>query len=94
MSAKTEPFTAAMAREIAGPTAEEIADGACAHIRKAAEEKKREIIIRDGFWGGNDAYSQTELYRAACKCLKDRGFSTSLHYVESQFVDIGTKVTW
>lgn len=68
-------------------------------IRKAAGERKTEIIIRESPY--NDwLYDEKNLkkrdedaYKAISK-LRELGFSVGLYYNELQFVDIGLRINW
>lgn len=90
-------ITAREAREIAGPTDEEIinqvVEEACEAIRLKAEDKGRKVCLRCGFWA-NEGYSGTEKYKKACQKLKDLGFEVEFFYEERQFVDMGTIIKW
>lgn len=92
-----ERLTAAQAREISGPTQEEVIesliDEALAEVRKAAEKKQREITLRSGTWS-DEAYRQTPLWKDVAKRLRGLGYAIDVYYVESQFVDVGTTIKW
>jgi hypothetical protein len=90
-------ITAKEARELAGPTKEELIDEELAlvyqKIEEAAKAKKRSIQLTSSFWtyGG---YSGSESYYEAVRQLEDLGYSVKFHYEELQFVNIYTSVEW
>lgn len=86
-------FTAAEARELAGPTVEEIVNDAIEEIKKAAQNKKRSLRLNSDFWtkGG---YSTTPDWLKAVKLLEGLGYDVKYHYEERQFVDHYTLVSW
>ncbi len=89
-------ITAAEARELAGPTAEEYLKEIEVFIREAATKKQRSVVIRKNPYAGwlydeKDASVEAKL---VIKQLRDVGYSVSLHYVELQFVDMGLKISW
>lgn len=92
-----ERLTAAQAREIAGQTMEErvniAVEGALIDIRAAAEKKHRDVHLYGDPWvhGG---YSDTPEYKAACKALRDLGYTVEFFYEERQFVNMYTVVKW
>ncbi|HBO3056169.1 TPA: hypothetical protein L4R55_002556 [Pseudomonas aeruginosa] len=92
-----ERLTAAQAREISGPTQEEVIesliDEALAEVRKAAEQKRREVTLRSGAWA-DEAYRRTPLWLDLAKRLQKLGYAVDVYYVESQFVDVGTTIKW
>lgn len=92
-----ERLTAAQARDIAGPTAEERLemrlDEALNAVREAAEKKKREIALHGDFWA-NGGYGQTADWIAACNGLRALGYEVDFFYEERQFVNMYTIVKW
>lgn len=93
----TKMITAKEARELAGPTFDEIVEEqlefAYEQIRLAAENRKREVILHSEFWtrGG---YNQAPEYQAAINKLKELGFEGEFFYEERQFVNMYTIVRW
>ncbi|WP_109477655.1 hypothetical protein [Paraburkholderia sp. C35] len=90
-------LTAAQARDIAGPTAEERLElrlgEALNAVREAAEKKKREIALRGDFWT-HGGYGQTADWIAACNALRNLGYEVDFFYEERQFVNMYTIVRW
>lgn len=87
---------ASKAAELAGPSADDYLEFIEKKIIEAATNKKREVIIRDNPYCGwlyGSAGNQSEVLKAI-KILKDSGYTLDLYYVESQFVDMGLKITW
>ncbi len=89
-------LTAAQAREISGPSAEDYLATIEQHIRKAAEAKQREVLIRDEpfahwLYGSNELTAEP---RKAIDALKAAGYAVDLFYQESQFVDMALRVKW
>jgi hypothetical protein len=90
-------LTAAEAREIAGPTFDEIVnlqvDSVCVLIREAATRKERNVVPRDSFWvdGG---YSNTKEWLAAKGILETMGYTVKFIYEERQFVEMYTCISW
>ncbi len=89
-------ITAAEARELAGPTAEEYLKEIEVFIRDAATKKQRAVIIRKNPYAGwlYDEKDTPPEAKIAIKKLKDAGYSVSLYYVELQFVDMGLEISW
>lgn len=90
-------ITAKQAAEMAGPKAEEYLEFIEKKIVEAAEKQNREVVIRDNpycNWLYGDSTSSPTEVKKAIKIMHENGFELSLHYVESQFVDIGLKVEW
>ena len=85
-------ITAHEARELAGPTVQERVDAVYPLIRKAAEEKRREIHLHD--WWANSEYGGTKDYKQACDILRADGYTVEFFYEERQFVDMYTVVKW
>jgi hypothetical protein len=92
-----ERLTAAQAREIAGPTAEERLemrlDEALNAVRAAAGNKQRQIALHGDFWA-NGGYSQTADWKDACNALRKLGYEVDFFYEELQFVNMYTTVKW
>ena len=90
-------ITAKEARELAGPTPEEIVkeelEQVFLKIKDAAENKNRNIVLYDNFWtrGG---YNSTKEYQAAVSILEGVGYDVKFHYEERQFVNMYTKISW
>ena len=89
-------LTAAEARELAGPTAEEYLKEIEVFIRDAATKKQRSVTIRKNPYAGW-LYNEKDMpleAKIAVKKLRDAGYSVSLHYMELQFVDMGLEISW
>lgn len=90
-------ITAKEARELAGPTPEEVVkeqlEFAYERIKLAAENKRRSVNLTNEFWT-RDGYSGTDEYKAAVKQLKVLGFEVEFFYEELQFVNMYTIVKW
>lgn len=90
-------ITAKEARELAGPTFEEIVkeqlEFAYERIKLAAENKHRRVNLTNEFWS-RGGYSGTDEYKAAVKQLKVLGFEVEFFYEELQFVNMYTIVKW
>lgn len=88
-------ISATQARELSGPGAEDYLKIIEDKIRSAAENKGRELIIRDEPYAswlyGND---RPVVAKAVIRELDKAGFSVSLYYVEMQFVDMGLWIKW
>lgn len=91
-------ITAQEAKELAGPSFEEIVDGAIEEasniIRAAATEKKRIARLHESFWvyGG---YKSTPEWKEAKKRLEAAGYKVTFYYQElSIAVDMYTLVEW
>ena len=86
-------ITARGARELAGPSVDEVVQAACEKIRKAAKEGKREVNLRSDVWvyGG---YNNSKLFQESSAKLKELGFEVKFHYEPRQFVDMYTIVEW
>ena len=77
-------LTAAQAREISGPSAEDYLDTIEQHIRKD------EPFAR-WLYGSNELAAES---RKAIDALKAAGYAVDLFYQESQFVDMALRVKW
>jgi|688.fasta_scaffold1962003_1 hypothetical protein len=90
-------ITAKEARQLAGPTPEEVVkeqlEFAYERIKLAAENKRRSVNLTNEFWT-RDGYSGTDEYKAAVKQLKVLGFEVEFFYEELQFVNMYTIVKW
>jgi len=86
-------ITAKEARELSGPTIQEEALSLDPHIRKAAENKERKVLVYHGKLE-NEAYSNTQRWKDFVKYMQGLGFKVSLHYNESQFVDMRLRIEW
>lgn len=99
-------ITAKEARELAGPTPEEVVkeqlEFAYERIKLAAENKRRSVNLTNEFWSrggysGTDEYKaavKQDEYKAAVKQLKVLGFEVEFFYEELQFVNMYTIVKW
>ncbi len=86
-------ITAQEARELAGPTVQERVDAVYPLIRKAAEEKKREVHLH-GWWAHGGYSGDTPDWKQACDILRQDGYTVDFFYEERQFVDMYTVVKW
>ncbi|OGT88586.1 MAG: hypothetical protein A2286_02690 [Gammaproteobacteria bacterium RIFOXYA12_FULL_61_12] len=89
-------LTAAEARELSGPLAEEYLAVIEAKIREAAEKKEREVIFRDKPYC-DWLYSPVDMTPEAKKtveALREAGYLVDLYYRETQFVDMALRVKW
>lgn len=85
-------ITAKQARDLAGPTIEEMIDDVYARIKaKAAEKKDRSLILHDWAYEG---YGNTEKYKALKKELEGAGFEVEFFYEERQFVNMYVIIEW
>lgn len=89
----TEKFTAAMARQLAGPSVDDHVNEALELIKKAAEKKQRSTDLVSDFWV-NEGYKPTQRYKEACKQLEALGYKVKFFYEELQFVNMYTVVEW
>lgn len=98
LATENKGITAQEAKELAGPSFEEIVEGAVEGasnvIRAAATEKNRSVKLHESFWvhGG---YKSTPEWKEAKKRLESAGFNVSFYYQElSMAVDMYTLVKW
>lgn len=63
-------------------------------IEVAARKGEKSIILRSPSIWSDEAYQDSHNWRQACTIFREFGFNVKMHYVESQFVDIGTLVSW
>ena len=65
-------------------------------IIKAAEDKKYEVIINANPYANwlYDAKYRDITVEAVLNDLQELGYQVSLYYNESQFVDMGLKISW
>lgn len=90
-------ITAKEANKIAGIKTSVYLDFIESKIRESAEKGEHSIIIRENpycnwLYGKFENLHKNE--REAIDMLKINGFELKLHYVESQFVDIGLEIEW
>jgi len=86
-------ITAQEARGLSGKTVEEWAEDFEPAIRKAAQDGKRKICHYHGELE-NEAYSNTDRWKAFVTYMESIGYKVSLYYMESQFVDMRINVSW
>lgn len=89
-------ITAEQARLLSGPSAEEYLELISKRIEAAANEKKREVIIRDNPYA-DWLYNEKTMIPVARKVvdgLRKNGFEVKLYYNELQFVDMGLWIKW
>lgn len=89
-------ITALKAAELSGPKSEDYLDFIEKKIIDAANNKKREVIIRENPYAGwlYGSTGNSDEVSKAIKVLKDNGFKLNLYYRESQFVDMGLQISW
>ena len=85
-------ITAKEARELAGPSVQERVDEVYPLIRKAAEEKRRQVNLHD--WWADSGYAGTAEWRDACKILEMDGYKVKFFCDERDFFDKYTIVMW
>jgi hypothetical protein len=83
-------ITAKEARQLAGPTIEEMCEFFDPHIRAAAENKERTVTVYHGQLE-NEAYGKTAVWEKFVEEMKKYGFTAELYYYEAQLVDITIK---
>lgn len=86
-------ITAKEARELSGPTIEELAEFFDKPIREAASKKERKITIYHGQLE-NEAYSRTKRWAEFVEYMHNLGFKAELFYEERQFVDMRITISW
>lgn len=91
-------ITAEQARELAGPTAEEIVEAVMPYIREAAEKKRRKLFphqqgLNQNFWI-NGGYNLDQKWLDVKNILKGLGYTVDFFYEERQFVDMYTIISW
>lgn len=86
-------ITATEAKQLSGPTIEEMCEFFDQPIREAAKKGARKICIFHGLLE-NEAYCNTAKWKEFQQAMKELGFATSLHYEERQFVDMRINVSW
>lgn len=86
-------ITAKEARELSGPTIEEIAEFFDRPIREAASKKERKITIYHGQLE-NEAYGRTKRWAEFVEYMHNLGFKAELYYYEGQFVHMRITISW
>jgi hypothetical protein len=86
-------ITAKEARELAGPTIEEMAEFFDKPIREAAAKKERSITVYHGALE-SEAYSNTKRWKEFVAYMAKLGFGAELYYYEGQFVDMRITIKW
>lgn len=87
-------ITAQEAREISGPSIEELCEFFEPAIRSAADSGERKVFVYHGTLE-NDAYSCTKRWQDFVAMMRDQyGYTVSLHYEVRQFVDMRIKIEW
>lgn len=91
-------FTAKEAKELSGPSFQDIVNGAVEEasevIKLAASEKKHSARLHESFWvyGG---YKTTPEWKEAKKLLEEAGYKVTFYYQEMSIaVDMYTLVEW
>lgn len=93
---QTAAASAAIAKLKHTPTVAEHLDKIAKEISKASLEGEFEIILREDpycywLWGTKP---REENSQQTIQELRSLGYDVSLYYKESQFVDIGLKISW
>ena len=86
-------ITAKEARELAGPTIEEMAEFFDKPIREAAAKKERSVTVYHGILE-NEAYGSTKRWKEFTDYMSKLGFVVELYYYEGQFVDMRITIKW
>jgi hypothetical protein len=86
-------ITAKEARQLAGPTIEEMCEFFDPHIRAAAEKKKRTVTVYHAQLE-NEAYGKTAVWKKFVEEMKKYGFTAELYYYEGQLVDMRITIKW
>ncbi len=86
-------ITAQQARELSGLTSEELALTFENDIKEAAKQGNRYLLKYHGTLE-TEAYSYTKRWNDFVEHMKSLGYKVSLHYQESQFVDMRIKIEW
>jgi alkylation response protein AidB-like acyl-CoA dehydrogenase len=86
-------ITAKEARELAGPTIEEMAEFFDKPIREAAAKKERSVTVYHGILE-DEAYSNTTQWNEFVAYMAKLGFVAELYYSEYQFVDMRITIKW
>jgi len=86
-------ISAKEARQISGPTIEEMCEFFDPHIRAAAEQKEKSVTVFHGQLE-NEAYSNTTIWKKFVEEMKKHGFDASLYYYEGQFVVMRITIHW
>lgn len=94
MSNTIKTITAEEARGISGLSVDEHVEYLCSLIRNAAENKKREIIVRSQPYERWLYQKSDSVGVKVVNELKKLGFEVDLYYKELQFVDMGLRIKW
>ena len=86
-------ITAKEARQLAGPTIEEMCEFFDPHIRAAAKKKERTVTVYHGQLE-YEAYGQTAVWKKFVEEMNKLGFIAKLYYYEGQFVDMRITINW
>ena len=86
-------ITAKEAKELSGPTIEEMAEFFDKPIREAAAKKQRSVTIYHGQLE-NEAYSRSKRWKEFVDYMAKLGFVAELYYYECQFVVVGITIKW
>jgi hypothetical protein len=94
---KSNRITADQARELAGPSPEEIIENALSQayhaIRESANGKRRSVRLNTDFWT-HGGYKPTPEWKKVKEILENDGFTVKFFYEERQFVDMATIIEW
>lgn len=86
-------ITAQEARQLAGPTIQEMCEFFDSHIRTAAEKGCREVTVYHGHLE-DEAYGNTAVWKRFVAAMAELGFGAKLYYYEGQFVDTKITIYW
>jgi hypothetical protein len=86
-------ITAQEARELSGPSIEEMAEFFDEFIRQAAKAKERTVTVYHGILE-NEAYGQTKRWKEFVAYMANLGFVAEFYYYEGQFVDMRITIKW
>lgn len=89
-------ISAEEARKMIGPIKEQYLNDIEANIKAAIEKKHFETIIRSEpycYWLYAEKYHDATVETVLSE-LRELGYHISLYYKESQFVDMGLKISW
>lgn len=90
-------ITAAEAKALSGPSADDHLKVIEKYIRRAAAEKKSEVLIKEepyAYWLYGGQVPTEDVPKEVVRKLREAGFTVNLYYRETQFVDIGLYISW
>lgn len=86
-------ITVKEAKELSGPTIEEMTEFFDKPIREAAAKKERSVTVYHGQLE-NEAYGRTKRWQHFVDYMAKLGFVAELYYYEGQFVDMRITIKW